>query len=280
MVGVAVEHLEDRLAHAEHRRPQRILDLRDRRGDVVGGRLAGDRDELVEAPAAGMRQHRFLHHLGVGVHQAHRVDRSGRTRHGMDMRHDPGGSALPGLGVLALEGVDAAPIGGAARLPEAAIGQCGEGMRVEADRRIEVAIVAMRRMDGLRAAHLFRGLAEEHERAADAMPLHGVLRRQEAGERAHAERRMRVGMAGGEFAYAVARLAIGHRGLRLAGHRIIFGIAGDGRAIAVRPARAEGGRHAGRAVLDFKACLPQPVDIPCEERYSRHDGSWKSQSVM
>ena len=93
--------------------------------------------------------------------------------------------------------------------------------------------------------------------------LHRVLGGQEAAERAHAERRMRVGVAGGKLAYAVARLSIGHRRLALAGHGVIFGIAGEGRASAVATS-ARGRRSACRP---FRARpqnprAAQPVHVP------------------
>ena len=214
VLGIAVEHLEDALAHGKVRCTQRILDLAEAGGEIVGRRLARMQDELVEAPAAVMGQHRLLHVFRRGVHQAHRIDRARRPRRCVavgDPCHRAG--ILPGFRVLALEGVDAAPIGRAVRVPEAAVGKPRERMRVEAEGGVEVVVITLGGMDGLGAAHLLGRLAEEFQPALDAVLLHDVLGGEEAGERAEAERGMRVGVTGGVAADARARLAPRHRRL-------------------------------------------------------------------
>ena len=87
--------------------------------------------------------------------------------------------------------------------------------------------------------------------------LHGVPWPPESRrERAHAERRMRIGVAGGKFADAVARLAIRHRRLATgrAPHHIRHSRRASGLAVATS---ARGRRSACRPypLLDLKACL-------------------------
>ena len=179
-----------------------------RRRDVVGRRLPGDGDELVQRPAAGMRQHGFLHHLRGRVHEADRVDGAWRAGDRMGMGDAAAGRlALPRFRMLAFERVDPAPIGRAGGVPEAAVGQRGKRVRVEAEGGVQAIVIAVRGMHGLGAAHLFSRFAEKHERTADAVLLHGALGRQETGERPHAERGMRIGMTGRVPARPLARLA-------------------------------------------------------------------------
>ena len=263
MVGVPVEHVKSRLTHRQGRRAHRVLDLPNCRGDVVGGRLSGDGDEFVQRPAAGVGQHRLLHHLRVCIHQAHGVDRARRPRDRMRVGHRPArGFALPRLRMLALERIDAAPIGGAGRIPEASVRERRKRMRMKAESGVETIVIAMSGVHGLRSAHLLGRFAEIDERPFQPVRLHRMLSRQKAAKRADAERRMRVGVAGGAEARSVARLSSRLGRLALPGHGVIFGIAGERRSRAVRPPRSERSRHSGRSALDLKTLAREPVHVP------------------
>jgi hypothetical protein len=78
---------------------------------------------------------------------------------------------------------------------------------VKADRGVEVVVVAVGGVHGLRAAHLLGRLAEELDGAGQPMALHRRLGREHTGERAHAERGVRIGVPRRRAVKAVARLA-------------------------------------------------------------------------
>jgi hypothetical protein len=72
---------------------------------------------------------------------------------------------------------------------------------------------------------------------------------------------MGIGMAGGIFVNALARLLKGHRILTVAGNGVVLPIGGDNRlAFAVRG--AEGGGHGRRAFFHLEALLAQQFHIP------------------
>ncbi len=167
------------------------------------------------------------------------------------------------LRLITDEGVDAAPVASGMGVPHAGVGaQCSErGMKRY--RRVHVVVVALGGVDWLRAAHLLRGLAHELQAPGDIVALHRRLGGQYPGQGGDAEGGMRIGVAGRGMMGAVPELAPGHAVLVVAGHGVILGIGSDGRPAAVRPARAEGGRHAAGAFLDLDSLPLQAVHIPC-----------------
>src|SRR5215813_5127699 len=155
---------------------------------------------------------------------------AGRHRRGVRVGAVAGAHSRPGFGVRAFEGVDLAPVGAAVGVPDRRVGVGAEIGRMEADSGVEIIVVAVGGVDRLRAAHLLRGFAEELERPGNAVFLHRCLGRQQPAECAAAERGMGVSVAGGVFVQPGARLPVGHALLAVAGHGVVLGIGGDGRA--------------------------------------------------
>ena len=91
-------------------------------------------------------------------------------------------------------------------------------------------VIALGGVHRLRAADLLGGLAEELQRAFEAELLHRRFGREHARERGGAERRVRVGMPGGPGMQPRPWRLVGHHLLRVAGHRVVFGIAPEHRA--------------------------------------------------
>ncbi len=261
MLGIIVEDGVDALLHRQCRAAARILDLAEAGREVVGRRLAAGEDRLVDRPAAGMGQARFLGHLAGHVHEADGIDAARCSRRHMHRGTFAHAHAVPLLRVQAFEGVHAAPIRTAMGIPDHRVGMGhGEG-GVKADGRVEPVVIAMGRMHGLGSAHLLRRLAEEDERAGQLVLFHGGLGGKRTAECAQPQCRMRIGMTRGMAMHAFARLFVGHRLLAVAGHRIIFGIARDHRLAGSEP-RAERRRHAGGACLDLEPLLAQQRHIP------------------
>ena len=131
VVQLAPVDVDDLLLDLQRRRTPGILDLAPAGRQVVGGRVTGGEDELVERPRPRVGEHRLLGVLGQGVHQAESVNRTGRARHAVRIGRAVvvrlGGEALvdPILGFGALEGEDRAPIGAAVGLPDGGIGVHG-----------------------------------------------------------------------------------------------------------------------------------------------------------
>ena len=88
------------------------------------------------------------------------------------------------------------------------------------------------------------------------MPLHRGPSGQKTAQCADTQRRMRVGVAAGVFAQPVTRPLDGIRRLTVAGYRIVFGVTGNRRPLAIAPDGAKGGRHTAAADLDLKALRP------------------------
>ena len=168
----------------------------------------------------------------------------------------------PGLRLVAFEAVDA-EIGRAAMgIPPRRIGERQHVGGMEADEGVEVVIVALGGMDGLRQAQLFRGLAEKDERAVEIEFLHGGLGGQHAAQRADAERRMRVRMASRVFAQSRPGHLAGGSGLAVTRHRIVLRIGADHRAFAAAIAGNKGGRHSAAARLDLESLGTQALHVP------------------
>ena len=260
VLGVAVEDGEDTLLHLERRRAARVLDLGEAGRLVVGRGLARGEDRLVHRPRAGVREHGLLQQLGARVHERHGVDRARRAGGRVRIRAFAGADARPTLGLVALERVDRAPIGAAVRVPVHGVRVGGHPGGVEADRGVEVVVEARRGVDRLRAADLLRRLAEEDERAREAVALQRLLGGEHPAERAGPERRVGVGVAGRLLVHALARLAVRHGLLAVAGDGVVLGVgAEDGPATA--EARPERRRHAGGALLDVEAELTEEAHV-------------------
>ena len=196
VLGVAVEDGEDSLLHLERRRAARVLDLGEAWRLVVRRRLARGEDRLVHRPRAGVREHGLLQQLGARVHECHGVDRARRASGRVRIRAFAHADARPTLGLVALERVDGAPIDAAVRVPVHGVRMRGHPGGVEADRGVEVVVESRRRVDRLRAADLLRRLAEEDERAREAVALQRLLGGEHPAERSRPERRVGVGVAG------------------------------------------------------------------------------------
>ncbi len=257
VTGIVGQHLADLLLHRERRRTPGILDLAEPRRQVVGRRIAAGKNELVQRPGAGVRIHRLLGVFGGRVHQAQRVDRAGTARRGVRRCPDrQQGLVDPLFGRQRLEGDHHAPIGAALGLALHRVG----GMRMVTDESIAAVVVALGRMHRLRAADLLGRLAEEFQRAAQAVLLHRRLGRKDAGKCRRTKRRVRVGVAGGPRMQSLARRLERHHLLRLGRHGVVFGKAAQYRRPAA-PGRGEGGRHAARAFLHREPLGAQQLAI-------------------
>ena len=117
-------------------------------------------------------------------------------------------------------------------------------------------------MDHLRAVHLLGGFTRVVQLALNAVLLHRVLSREHSGEGRDAQHRVRVGVARREARETLTGLLARRRGLTVAGNRVVLGIGQQRGAVTIRPACAEGCRHARRAVFDLEALGTQQVDIP------------------
>ncbi len=133
--------------------------------------------------------------------------------------------------------------------------------RMIGEEGIDPVEIALGGVDGLRAADLFGRLAEELERAADAVLLHGGFGGEDAAERADAKHGMGIGVAGGPGMQPFARGLIGNGLLGIAGNGVVFGVGADDRTGAVRPGGGEGGGHAAGALFDLPAIGAQQIDI-------------------
>ena len=210
-----------------------------------------------------MRQHRFHRRLGQRVHREERDVGAGGARRGVR-----GGDravarrCAPALRLLADEGVDAAAVGAAVRVPACGVAQRQHVERMEADDRVDAVVIAPEAVDQFRSLHLLGGLAEKAQRAGEVRLLHGVLRGEDPGERADAERRVRVGVSGRKLGESGARAARRGRRLTVAGHGVVFGVSRHGGPGAVGPLRCERGGHAAARRLDREAGASQPVDEP------------------
>ncbi len=115
-------------------------------------------------------------------------------------------------------------------------------------------------MNRLRAADLLRRLAEEDERAREAVALQRLLGGEHPAERSRPERRVGVGVAGRLLVHALARPAVRHGLLAVAGDGVVLRVgAEDGPAAA--EARPERGRHAGGALLDLEPELAKEPHV-------------------
>ncbi len=98
-VGDAVQPGDDVLGHGDGRHAGDVLDLGLGRGQVVGGRLAGGQDRLVDRPAEARWQQVLARRLALHEHLHDRVVGARRARGGVrggDRR--VGAGARPGLG--------------------------------------------------------------------------------------------------------------------------------------------------------------------------------------
>ena len=160
MAGVAFQNLEDALLDVQVGGAPCVLDLAEAGWQVVGGALAAGHDELVEGPGARVGVHGLLGVLGVGVHEAEGVDGAGATGRGVGMvRASQQIRVHPCLRAVAFEGEDGAPVGAAVGVPDGGVG----GVGMVGDESVEAVVVALGGVDGLGAADLFCGFAEDGE---------------------------------------------------------------------------------------------------------------------
>ena len=121
---------------------------------------------------------------------------------------------------------------------------------VVADGGVEVVVVARGGVDRLRAADLLRRLAEEDERAREAVLLQRRLGGEHPAERSRPERRVGVGVAGRLLVHACARLPVRHGLLGVAGDGVVLGVGAEDGPAAARS--SPGTRSACRR------CPPRP----------------------
>ena len=148
------------------------------------------------------------------------------------------------------------------RVPARCVTQRQHVKRVKTDRRVQVVVIALCRMNRFRTAYFLRRFAEELESPLYIVPQHHRFGGEKTAKRGDAKCRMWIGVAARVNAEAISRTLPGVRRLAISRYGIVFRITTDRRSIAIAPLGAKGGRHASATLLNIESFRPQQVHVP------------------
>ena len=246
------------------RRTPRILNPRAASRQVVRSGLTIGKDRVGKAPASDARKHSVVHDAGCGIHLHHRHVCSGRAGSGVRCRNRRVwvGGQLPGFWLVAHECVDLAVVGTALGVPPGCVAQRQHVKRVERDDRICVVVIALQTVDDFGAVHFLRWFTRVLQATGNAVPFHRVFGRQKTRKGGDAKRRMRVCVSRSKLRQALLRLFYRDCCLAVTWNCVVFGIAQDGRSVAVSPFGRESSGHASRVLFNCEALFTQALHVP------------------
>ena len=150
VLGVVLEDFRDAVLHFQRGRAPAVVNLPEARGEMVRSGLSAHKYSLTDIPSSRTRQHGGVGVAAGRIHEAHGVERAGRSGHHLLERHEHTAVRLaPRFGVGALEGEHAAIAAPAVDVPIDGVAQRQAAARVEADEGVHVVVIPVGGVQGL-----------------------------------------------------------------------------------------------------------------------------------